>query len=244
MPRLVLAVLAGFAIAVSSVACKGSTNVHLETSGDQSVASGITVLGVGEVKATPDLATVTLGVEASASTVAEARDQAADSATKLIAAVKTGGVAASDIQTIAVALNPKYEYPSNTAPRIVGYTATNTLRVTIKNLDNVGTVIDSALGAAGDDGRLQGIQFGFADREPLLADARKKAMEDARSRAEAFASGGGVKVGDILSVTESTTTTPLYTERLAAADFAAATPIEPGESATTVTVTVRYAIDR
>ncbi|MGE0601362.1 MAG: SIMPL domain-containing protein [Dehalococcoidia bacterium] len=244
MPRLLLVLVAAMVLGATATACRGNTHVNLTTSGDDSLASGITVTGVGEIKATPDLAIVTLGVESSASTVAEARDQAANAATKLIASVKAGGVASADIQTTTVALNPRYEYPSNGTPRIVGYTATNSLRVTIKNLDNVGSIIDSALNAAGDDGRLQGIQFGFADREPLLAGARKKAIEDARSRADAFASGGGVKVGDIMSIAETTTTTPLYTERLAAADFAAATPIEPGESATTVMVTVRYSIAR
>ena len=68
-------------------------------------------------------------------------------------------------------------------------------------------------------------------------------MENAKARAKAFADGAGVKVGDVLAITETTTTDPVYFRSLGAADIAS-TPIEPGQSATTVSVTVRYAIDR
>jgi uncharacterized protein YggE len=244
MLRRLAPVIFVLGLALAASACKGNTNVNLTNTGEEALASGITVLGVGEVKATPDLAIVSLGVEASAPTVAAARDAGADAASKLIAAVKSNGVADADVQTTNLALNPQYEYANNSSPRVVGYTSVNTVRVTIKDLAVVGATIDAALTAAGDTGRLQGIQFGFADREPLLTEARKQAMDNARSRAEAFAEGAGVKVGDILSITETSTTTPLFSERLAAADFAASTPIEPGESASTVTVTVRYAIAR
>lgn len=243
MPKFAFVFAAILLAAVATAACKGATNIEVTSPGEETLASGITVLGVGEVKATPDLAIVTLGAEFSAPTVAAARDGGAAAAARLIDAIKAGGVDAKDIQTTTVALNPQTEYPTSGAPRIVGYTSVNTVRVTLRNLETAGGTIDSALAAAGDAGRFQGIQFGFADAEPMLTEARKKAMENARSRAEAFAAGAGVKVGDVISIAETTSTTPLRTERLAAASFDAATPIEPGQSASSVTVSVRYKID-
>lgn len=244
MHKLACILTAILLTAAFTAGCKGSTSVKLTNTGDESLTPGITVTGVGEVKATPDIAVITLGVEASAPTASAARDAGAAAATKLIASVKSSGVADEDIQTTTVALNPQYDYPTGGSPRIVSYTSVNTVQVTLKKLEAAGSTIDSALEAAGDAGRLQGIQFGFADPQPILADARKKAMEDARARAEAFAAGAGVKVGEVRSITESTASTPVYATRMTAASLGASTPIEPGQSATTVSVTVRYAIDR
>src|SRR5512139_375345 len=244
---LKVAVVALVGLAAASFAgCEGDTTVNVPGSEEAAMASGITVSGVGEVKATPDLAIAHFGAAVSASTAADARERGAEAASKLIDALKNAGVANADIQTISVTLMPQYEYlPQGGTPRVVGYTSGNTVRVRIKSIEKVGTTIDAALGAAGDAARLQGIQFGFDDEKPLLAEARKKAVEDAKSRAEAFASGAGVKVGDILSISETTSSSPILYEA-AARDLAAAgaiTPIEPGQSTTTVTVTVRYALD-
>lgn len=236
-PLLAVALLAG--------ACKGDTTVNVPAQGG-AVSDGITVSGEGQVRTTPDIMTMSIGIEVEERTVAEARSAAADAATSLIDSLKSNGIAEKDIQTTSVSIYPRYTYPQNDQPRIIGYTAANQLTVKVRDLDRAGEVIDEAVGAAGDAARLQGISFGVDDPAPLLKEAREKAVADAKSRAEAYARAAGVNVGAVLSISE-TTASYIPDSRdagMAYADMEKVTPIEPGEATTSVNVTVRFAIDR
>ncbi len=236
-PLLAVALLAG--------ACKGDTTVNVPAQGG-AVSDGITVSGEGQVRSTPDLMTMSIGIEVEERTVAEARTAAADAATSLIDSLKSNGIAEKDIQTTSVSIYPRYTYPQNDQPRIIGYTAANQLTVKVRDLDRAGAVIDEAVGAAGEAARLQGISFGVDDPAPLLKEAREKAVADAKSRAEAYARAAGVNVGAVLSISE-TTASYIPDSRdagMAYADMEKVTPIEPGEATTSVNVTVRFAIDR
>jgi len=236
-PLLAVALLAG--------ACKGDTTVNVPAQGG-AVSDGITVSGEGQVRSTPDLMTMSIGIEVEERTVAEARTAAADAATSLIDSLKSNGIAEKDIQTTSVSIYPRYTYPQNDQPRIIGYTAANQLTVKVRDLDRAGAVIDEAVGAAGEAARLQGISFGVDDPAPLLKEAREKAVSDAKSRAEAYARAAGVNVGAVLSISETTASyIPVSRDAgMAYADTEKVTPIEPGEATTSVNVTVRFAIDR
>ena len=236
-PLLAVALLAG--------ACKGDTTVNVPAQGGD-VSDGITVSGEGQVRSTPDLMTMSIGIEVEERTVAEARTAAADAATSLIDSLKSNGIAEKDIQTTSVSIYPRYTYPQNDQPRIIGYTAANQLTVKVRDLDRAGEVIDEAVGAAGEAARLQGISFGVDDPAPLLKEAREKAVSDAKSRAEAYARAAGVNVGAVLSISETTASyIPVSRDAgMAYADTEKVTPIEPGEATTSVNVTVRFAIDR
>lgn len=205
---------------------------------------GIIVTGTGEVRAAPDIAVLTLGVENTARSVSEARALDAEAANTLISALLAAGMTRADIQTTQLSLTPQYDHRPEGPPVVAGYTASNTLRITIRDLSLAGAVVDAALEAAGDAGRLQGIQYSFANPEPLYAEARVKAGEDARRKAEALARGAGVKLGAVVSIVESVPAgrpEPRFREM---AMMAAGTPVEPGQSAVSAAVTIQYAIKR
>lgn len=210
---------------------------------------GIAVSGTGEAKGVPDIATVQIGIETTATTVAEARAKGAEAATKLIASVKANGVEEKDIKTVAVSLQPQYEYAPNVPAKLIGYQATNSVVVTVRKLETAGKIIDDGAQAAGDAARVQGIQFGFANPEALLEEARGKAMANARARAESYAKAAGVKVGDVEYISEyqqPAVPMPRAPATGAAASLFASpeTPIQAGESAASVTISVRFAIAR
>lgn len=236
------ALIAVAALVLFAAACSGDTTI---LSGESPTDLGITVTGTGEAAAPPDMATVDLGIEVAASSVADARERAAQAAARLIASVKANGVADRDIQTRAIAVQPQYDYSRSGPPVITGYTVQNVLTVRVRDLDRLGRVIDDALAAAGDAARLNSLQLGFSKQDDLLETARKNAVTDARRRAETFAAAAGVRVGDVLAITEIAAAGPVPLGLPAGRSAAdTATPVEVGESTVTVTVSVRFAIEQ
>lgn len=212
--------------------------------GETAVENGITVSGTGEASAPPDMAILELGIEVASTSVADARERAARAANSLIQATKANGVQDRDIQTRSVSVSPQYDYSRPGTPTIIGYLVQNTLVVRVRDLDRLATIVDAALDAAGDAARLQGLQFTFSDPEELQKTARQRAIEDARTRAEAYAAAAGVRLGTVVAITETTSGGPVPLGIPAGGRIGAdSTPIETGESTVTVTVTVRYQIE-
>lgn len=203
----------------------------------------ITATGIGEARGTPDIARVELGAEAVGATVSAAREAANAAANAMIEALKAAAVAPADIQSSHVSIQTQMEYPQGGPPRVTGYTAENLLRVTLRDLGLAGAIIDSTVAAGGDHARLQGIQFSFARPEVLATLARKRAIENAAAHAATFAKAAGVKVGSVLSIAEQPARGGERPLAFAAQRLEAkSTPLETGESAITVSVSVRYAI--
>lgn len=232
--------LAGLvAAAAFFVACEQSTVVQ---PGPE--AAGITVSGRGEIAVTPDTGKVTIGVEVTRTTVGDAREAAAKAATAVIDSAKSNRVDAKDVRTVGLSISPRYEYPRNGVPVITGYTVTNSVAVTVRDLGKFSEIVDEAVEAGGNDVRLQGVSFEVSDREKALRDAREAAVKDARSRADQLAKTAGVDLGDALSISEvsSTPPAPIYAEAQAKDQVGSVTPIEPGSTVVVVEVQVRWAI--
>jgi uncharacterized protein YggE len=148
--------------------------------------SGVSVTGRGEAQAAPDVAFFDVGVELDAPTVGAARTGAAKSAERIIASLKKNGVAAKDIQTSSLSIQPRYDHAAG-RDRITGYSVTTSVTVKARNLDLIGSLIDDAIAAGGNATRVNGIRFGFDDPARLRDDARQRAVADARRRAEELA---------------------------------------------------------
>lgn len=206
-------------------------------------ARTIVVTGAGEATKAPDIAFLTLGVEADGATASEALRK---NSARMDAAIKTlrdAGVDKDDIQTSNLSVGARYDYSrEGQAPRLIGYQATNTVTVKLRNLKKAGEVIDKAV--ASGSNRLDSISFGFADPKPLLNEARKAAVADARERASLYAEAAGVSLGDVLQISDSLTHAPGPVPVAARADFAKAeaVPIEAGEQTIGASVTIIYAI--
>jgi uncharacterized protein YggE len=204
--------------------------------------SGVVVTGVGEVYGVPDTMTVTVGVSVTRDTVAEAADQAARSASAVIDSLEDAGVDDADIRTQRFSIQPEYDWERD-GREFIGFTVTNTVVAQIRDIDRAGETIDAVVVAAGDDTVVKGVGFSVEDEAERLSEARLRAWEDAEAKARELADLAGVELGDAVLIAEDIGT--VSTPRVAvSADLggAAATPIEPGEIASTVTLTVRFAL--
>lgn len=211
---------------------------------DQSMNRTIIVTGNGEASAAPDMAFLNLGVEAEGATAAEALRKNSAQMEATIKSLRDAGIDKKDIQTASLNVGAKYDYSrENTPPRIIGYQATNTVSVKLRNLDKAGSVIDKAIGVGAN--RLDSIAFGFADPKPLMNSARKAAVADARDRAALYADAAGVRLGSVLQISDSYAPTPGPIPVMARMDAADAkfAPISAGESTMSADVTIIFAIE-
>ena len=238
-----IAALAGaVALLALGTACF-ETSVESENLGDE--PRSISVSGTGEARAEPDIATMTLGVEAYGRTVAEARGIAATAADDVLGALRDSGVEDRDVRTTHYSIDEYYNRDYSPA-RFDGYTVSNVVVVTVRDIEGVGELIDVAAAAGGDVMRFHGLSFGYSDPAPLAVTARELAVEDARAKAEELAELTGVTLGEPLEIEESGWSAPLVAEAVADAGdgntWATRTPISPGTSGISVTVNVVWAI--
>lgn len=208
----------------------------------------LTVMGYGEVKASPDLAFVELAVETTAENAAKATGENARRTTAVIDAMKKRIGEKDRVTTTGYSLQPQYANRrpgSDAPPEIVGYVASNRVRVETRDLAKVGDLIDAAIAAGAN--RTDVLSFTLENRAPSLREALRKAGAEARAQAESIAEALGVKLGEVLNASTAGVQMPrpIYKERMmamAAADQVA-TPVEPGEVEVSATLTVSYRIE-
>jgi uncharacterized protein YggE len=203
----------------------------------------ITVTGVAEAEAVPDVATLTAGVETRAGTAAAALAANSEAMTAVFAALEAAGIERRDMQTSQLSIGPVYGPYNEGGPeaqRVVGYEAANTVTVRVRAIASLGGVID-ALAAAGSN-RLYGIGFEVSEPKPHLDTAREQAVADARSKAELFARAAGVTLGPVLSISEAVQVPgPIMMRAEAMAD--AAPPVAEGTVTLQAQVEIVYGIE-
>ena len=196
------------------------------------------------VKAAPDIATVSAGVVTTALTAEAALKENAVKMTAVFAALKKAGIADKDIQTAGININPQYNYPANEAPQVTNYQATNTVNVTLRNMQSIGNILDALVGQGAN--QINGPTFGIEDTDVLLDNARAEAVKKARRRADIYATAADVKIQRIVNISEQSqfnAPQPYPAMRAMAMEKSAgATPAAPGEVSLSVTVNVKYQI--
>ena len=206
-------------------------------------ARTITVNGEGKASAAPDMAVLTIGVQTEAPTAAAALRQNSTDMSATIDKLKELGVENRDIQTSGLSVNPRYNYEKNRSkPEVVGFTASNNVTVRLRDLKNAGAVIDQAVQSGANN--LGGVSFAFSDPKPLLDEARKNAVADAKSKATLLTEAAGVRLGKLITIQEGYASAPqpkMYAARMEMASDAAA-PMEAGESSVSVSVSLVYEI--
>ncbi len=165
--------------------------------------SGIHAAGVGTVSGEPDIAVISLGVEALRDTVGEARGDAARALAAIVEELRAAGVAEDDIRTSYFSINPRYEYVRDGQQQLLGFQVTNTLNVTLRDLNATGDVVDRAVAAGGDLTRVQGVSFRIEDTSALEEEARILAIKDAVAKADLYAEQLTVVRGPLVSIAES-----------------------------------------
>ncbi len=194
----------------------------------------VSVAGEGRVTITPDLATLTFGVESGGTDLAAAQADNAARTQAVLDRLKSLGIAANDLQTTGYNIQPQYDRDQ----KLTGYRVVNAVRATVRDLKNVGPTIDGAVNAGAN--RVSGISFDAANKDDATRRAREAAVANARQKAEQYAQLTGTTLGGVTQVSE-TVGAPEYRAAPAAAPAAAqATPIEPGQGSLAIMVQISY----
>jgi uncharacterized protein YggE len=209
---------------------------------------GLWVNGEGKVSVTPDVAIINVGVQSQELTVAAAQAAAAAAMDQLMQALKAQGVADKDIQTTGFSISQVTKYNNATQEQdVVGYMVSNMVTVKIRDVAKAGTTIDAVAAAGGDLVRINGITFTVDDPTNYYNDARGKAIDNAKAKAQQMADKSGAKLGKITYITENNYFQPIYRafdmKETAAGAPAPSTSISAGQLEITTTVQIAYAIN-
>lgn len=229
------------AVAVAVATALSGVGRPEAASGVEPIASavrGITTSGSGTVESVPDRASFSFGVESLGDTAREALSANGTALRRVIDALREAGVEARDLRTQQISLLSRY---SEEGRAVVGYTATNTVRADIESIARAGVVVDAAVAAGAN--QVSGPTLSRSDRDELSRGALRKAVADARAKAEVLADAAGVSLGPAVAIVEGATSQPPlpYYER-AVADAASGTTVQPGTERIEASVTVTFAL--
>jgi len=206
----------------------------------------ITVVGEGKVRIKPDIAQATIGVEVVKPTVKEASSGARDVMQAVLQVLKEQGVAEKDIQTSGFSVWAERPYSPEGPSEEILYHVSNQVAVTIRDLETVETVLGATMEAGANN--IYGVTFSLADPSQVESEGRKKAVADAKAKAQELATLNGLKLGDVVSVSEVIGGGGGYYAvsfpRAVAVDMGGGGggPIAPGELELTMQLEIVYAV--
>lgn len=204
----------------------------------------VSVSGVGRVSVDPDLAIVTVAVQAQAETAEAAREAVARDAERMREALREMGVPDEDVRTTYYYLSPRYDYERD-RQELIGYVATHGFQIRTA-VDRAGAVVDTAVGNGAD--QVTGVQFSLTDRtqRELRAEALTNAVVDARSDADAIASAAGLSITGVHSASTGGPVVTPYVSRMAeaaAGDGRTPTVFDTGPVTVTASVSIAYTVE-
>ena len=193
-------------------------------------ATTLSISAYGEVKAAPDMASISLGVQTQAPTAAGAMTQNAAQMSRIVEALRRAGIEGKDIQTSGLNLSPQYVYEQDKPPRLTGYQASNQVTVTVFDLARLGPTLDATVAVGAN--QINGVSFGLKDPGAAEDAARLKAVQTLQARAQLYAGATGLHVGRLINLSEGVngpSPMPISVMALRKPMAAEATPVEPGQ---------------
>jgi uncharacterized protein YggE len=192
------------------------------------------------------MAYINIGVHSEAATAAEAVASNNTQTQQVVDGIKKAGVDAKDIRTMNFSIYPNTQYDPQTNQKLgTTYVVDNTVYVTVRKLDNLGTLLDAAVKSGANN--VNSIQFDVADKNPAMKQARDQAIKDAKTQAQELATSAGVSLGSLQTISFANSTPIPLMESFGkggggavAADLSV--PINPGTMTITVNVTMTYEI--
>jgi uncharacterized protein YggE len=213
------------------------------TGAQLTAASGsgrITVTGTGTVTGVPNQLILSIGVQVKAASVSTALSDANQAVSRVTGALRDRGVAAADIQTADLYISPDLRGAAQTPN---GYTVSESVTATLRQVSAAGGQIDAAVRAGGNSVTVNGISLNLTDTSSLLARARKAAVANARTKASQYAAALGQPLGPVVSITDAADGGPFFPAAArTAAGAESSVPISPGTQQLSVSVTVVYAV--
>jgi uncharacterized protein YggE len=204
----------------------------------------VSTSGTGEARITPDRATIYIGVQTRAATAAQAGAENARKQRAVIDTLRALGIANELISTVNYNVYPEQVFQpdrGDRVPKIVGYNVTNTVRVEVRKIDQLGNLLDAVLAKGAN--AINSLDFYASNQDEARRSALAAAVARARGDAEALAKGAGGSLGELLEVTSAPMVMPPrpYPMMMGKAAMASeVTPVNPGEQTLTVTVTARW----
>lgn len=225
---------------LSALALSGCGGDTVLASASTAQVYTIHVSGRGSTTVTPDMAETRVGVQTFAETADLAVSVNNELTEAVIAAIEAEGVQASDIQTSSFSVRPQRDYRGEEPPPIVGFWVDNTLSVRIRDLSTAGRVLQASIEAGANN--VNGLTFTLSDPDPPVREARTRAIEDARAKAETLAAAAGVEVGKVMTIREMSGVIPVFFRAELDAAAGASVPVAPGELEVSAQVEVVFEI--
>jgi uncharacterized protein len=212
---------------------------------DAKMIRTISLSGHGEVRAVPDLAVINMGVMSSAPSAREALDANTKAMTDLMAVLSATKIDRKDIATSNFSVNPRLDYGQNNGqpPKVLGYDVSNTVSVTLHQLDQIGNLLDKAVSSGSN--QINGISFSIANPQSAMDEARKAAVTDAKRKADLYTAATSVSLGNVISISEGGAyqpPQPMMMQAKAASSDGASVPIAQGEQVIAVDVNMVWEI--
>lgn len=208
-------------------------------------ATTLNLAAFGETRLAPDMATISLGVTTDAPTARAAMQATAARMDQVMQALRRGGIAAKDVQTAEISVDPQYVYEQNQPPRLTGYRASNQVTVTVRDLARLGAAVDATVAAGAN--QMGGISFGLADPAAAENAAREAAVKALAAKADLYARVTGYRVLRLVSLSEAggySPSPPAPMVAMAARFEKADTPVAAGEVRVRIDVTGVYELAR
>ena len=212
-----------------------------EVTGPTVSGTRLDVVAQGSVKRVPDVAIISAGVVTTARDAKSAMASNATAMARVLAALRSAGVAERDMATAQIGLSPQYRYVENQAPVVTGYQANNSVTIRFRDIAKSGAILDALVGAGAN--QINGPTLTLDKPEAALDEARTDAIKTARARAELYAKATGLTVKRIVAISETSTMTgpqPMPYVRAQMADASAKSEIVPGEQDVGVSVNVTF----
>jgi uncharacterized protein len=194
----------------------------------------VTVVGSGKVQGVPDTLTADVAIQFTAPDVTTAMNQTNDRQQAVINALAGAGVDRKDISTTEVSLQPEYD---SSGSNITAYRADNSIRVKIHPVDSASHVLAVIVGAGGDATRIDSVSYSIADDSQLVKDARARAFQDAKDRAQQYAQLSGLKLGKVISISEASGGASAMPAAPPRSGIPENVPLEPGQQTVSFSVT-------
>lgn len=222
-------------------------SAHAQTPAIAGLSDGtlLSVSATGEASRAPDVATASAGVVTQAADANAAMRANAEQMTRVIAAIRTAGVAERDIQTSGISIHPTYRHVENEEPRISGYSASNSVNLKVRDIATLGEVLDALVASGANN--VNGPSFGIDQPDAVYDEARRKALDQARGRADMYAEALGLRVRRIVSISEGgrlESPRPMYAMRAMAMDAEASTPVAAGENTLVANLEIVFELGR
>lgn len=235
--------LTGAAVLALLAVAAGTGVAHADTPPSQTSHS-ITAVGDGVVEGTPNVLELSLGVTTRDPSAATALAHNSELAVKVIAVLKSAGVADKDVQTSDLSISPNVSGSGN---HVDGYEVDNTVTAKVRDVNKAGSIVDAATKVAGNEVVVRNLSFSFDDNSSMVAAARAQAVKRAQDQARQLADAAGVGLGSLDSISSTSVpvgppTDPSAASRAPGATTAPSPPVNPGSQTVSVEVTLVYQI--